>query len=73
MFSFLFFSFVYLSKAQFDIEKYDKEAFLIGTLNDYLGFQRVFTEKSDSFYYQRVYYYSNNGLKLALFVDSLFN
>lgn len=69
-FSFLFCSF--LSKAQFDNVKYDKESFLIGTLNEYMGYQRTFTNKDD-FNYQRVDIMSKYDLKNALFIDSLFS
>lgn len=58
-----------LSKAQFDGEKYDKESFLIGMLNEYNGYQRTFTNRDDS-YYQRVDIMS---LKNSLFIDSIFN
>lgn len=68
--NFLFFSF--LLKAQFDNKKYDKEFFLIGTLNEYMGYQRTFS-KSDYFYYQRIDIMSKNDLKYALFIDSLFS
>ena len=30
-------SFCLLAKAQFDAEKYDKECFLVGTLDEYMG------------------------------------
>lgn len=48
---FLFCSF--LLKAQFDSQKYDKESFLIGTVSEYMGYQRTFTARDD-FYYKRV-------------------
>ena len=60
------------TKAQFDNEKYDKEYFLIGILNEYMGYPRTFT-KRDDFYYQRVGIMSKDNLKLALFIDSMFN
>ena len=61
-----------LSKAQFDGEKYDKESFLIGMLNEYMGYQRTFTNRDD-FYYQRVDIMSKHNLKNSLFIDSMFN
>ena len=61
-----------LSKAQFDGEKYDKESFLIGMLNEYMGYQRTFTNRDD-FYYQRVDIMSKHDLKNSLFIDSMFN
>ena len=70
LFVFLFCSF--LLKAQFDNKKYDKESFLIGTLNEYMGYQRTFTN-GDNFYYQRVDIMGENDLKHALFIDSLFS
>lgn len=68
--NFLLYSF--LIKAQFDNEKYNKEIFLIGTLNDYMGYQRTFTNGND-FYYERIDIMSKHDLKFALFIDSLFN
>jgi len=59
-------------KAQFDNEKYDKESFLIGTLNEYMYYQRTFSNGS-KFYNQRVDIMSQNDLQHALFIDSLFN
>jgi len=70
VFTFLFYSFSL--QAQFDNEKYDKESFLIGTLNEYMNYQRTFTNGS-KFYYQRVDIMSQGDLKHALFIDSLFN
>jgi len=70
LFIFLFSS--CLLKAQFDNEKYDKESFLIGTLNEYMNYQRTFTN-GDSFYYQRVDIMGQDELKNALFIDSLFS
>lgn len=70
---FMFFTLVFTCKAQFNSTLYDKEAFLIGTLDDYLGYQRTFNAESDSFYYQKVDIYSKDELKTALFIDSLFN
>jgi len=59
-------------KAQFDNQKYDKEFFLIGTLNEYMGYQRTFTN-ADDFYYQRIDIMGKKDLQKALFIDSLFN
>ena len=60
------------AKAQFDQKNFDKESFLIGTLSEYMGYQRTFTN-GDDFYYQRVDIMSQQGLKHALFIDSMFN
>lgn len=60
------------SKAQFDDTKYDKECFLVGLLNEYMGYQRTFSS-NDDFYYQRIDIMGRNDLKNALFIDSLFN
>lgn len=68
--SFLFCSF--FLRAQFNSEKYDKEFFLIGTLNEYMGYQRTHTY-ADNFYYQRVDILSKDELKHTLFIDSLFS
>lgn len=50
----------------------EKEAFLMGTLDDYMGRNQMFTAKADSFYYQMVDIYFQSEYKLALFIDSLF-
>lgn len=71
----LFFSFLLsslMSFAQFDDKKFDKESFLIGMLNEYMGYQRTFTN-GDNFYYQRVDIMGKDELKKALFIDSLFS
>lgn len=60
------------AKAQFDQKKFDKESFLIGTLSEYMGYQRTFTNKDD-FYYQRVDIMSQQELKRAIFIDSMFH
>lgn len=60
------------AKAQFDPAKFDKESFLIGTLSEYMGYQRTFTNKDD-FYYQRVDIMSQQELKRAIFIDSMFH
>lgn len=71
---FVFFSFVFPCRAQFNSALYDKEAFLIGTLDDYMGYLRTFTAGSASSIYQRVDIYNRTGSKrIALFMDSLFN
>ena len=69
---FLFCSF--LLKAQFDDEKYDKESFLIGTLVEYMNYQRTFTDNGMGSYYQIVdRFLGQDELRNALFIDSLFN
>jgi hypothetical protein len=60
------------SKAQFDNVKYDKESFLIGTLDEYMGYQRVFKAGVDDFNYHRVDIYFQDELKNALYIDSIF-
>lgn len=70
----MLFAFSFTSKAQFDSEKYDKLAFLIGTLSDYMGYQRTFNANSVTSLYQRVDIYRKKGsLNFALFIDSLFS
>ncbi len=59
------------AKAQFDATTYDKEKFLIGTLNEYMGYDRSFTPRH-SFDYQRIDILHQEELKNALFIDSLF-
>lgn len=71
----LLFILIFLSiplKAQFNAEKYDKQSFLVGTLNEYTGYQRTFTPR-DNFYYRRVDIMNKNDIKKALFLDSLFS
>jgi hypothetical protein len=55
-----------------ELESFDKECFLIGTLNDYLGHQQTF-ESLDSFYLHQVDIYSQHEEKISAFIDSLFN
>ena len=62
-----------LSKAQFDSEKYDKESFLLGMLDEYMGYQRVFKPGVDDFNYHRVDIYGQGDLKTVVFIDSLFH
>lgn len=59
-------------KAQFDNSKYEKETFLIGILNEYMGHQVTFTNGND-YYYQRVDIIAKHNLNRALFIDSLFS
>ncbi len=61
-----------ISPAQFKTKQYDKEALLIGTLNEYMGYQRTFSS-GNTFYFQRIDIISRNELKHALFIDSLFS
>lgn len=68
--NFLFCTF--LLKAQLNSAKYDKESFILGTLDEYMGYQRTFTNR-DSFSYQRVDILGEDELKHALFIDSLFS
>ena len=42
------------AKAQFDVEKYDKECFLVRTLDEYMGYDRTFEVKGEDAFYQRV-------------------
>jgi hypothetical protein len=62
-----------LMKAQFDTQKYDKESFLLGTLNEYMGYQRVFKAGVDDFDYHQVDICLQSNLKDLLFIDSLFH
>lgn len=62
----------FLLQAQFDSHTYDKESFLIGTVSEYMGYQRTFTGRDD-FLYHRVDILSQDELQLALFIDSLFS
>lgn len=69
----LFSSFSLLAKAQFDVEKYDKECFLVGTLDEYMGYDRTFEVKGEDAFYQRVEKYRLNELSTVLFLSSLFD
>jgi hypothetical protein len=66
----LFFS--SLSFAQFNFAKYDKESFLIGTLDDYMGHQQTFINSGDGFYFQMVDIFFQGEMKKAQLIDSLF-
>lgn len=61
------------SKAQFNSNKYDKLFFLLGSVDDYMGYERTFNAASDSFCFQRVDIYYQEELKTALFINSLFS
>lgn len=66
-----FFLFVCLSaEAQFDSEKYDKERFLVGALDEYPDRQPAFTAVINEF---SAYKTEEGDLKSLLFIDSLFN
>lgn len=58
-----------LSFGQFNFEK---ESFLIGTLDDYMGHHQTFNPTGDKFYYQMVDIYFQDEKKIALLIDSLF-
>ena len=68
----IFLTISFSSKAQFDEKRYDKESFLIGTLNEYMGYQRTFSNGDNSLY-QRVDIMRQENLKKVLFIDSLFS
>lgn len=65
----LFFSL--LSDAQFNAQKYDKMAFLVGSLDEFEGYQRTFTA-DDDYYYQRVDIYTQEEIRTTMFVRHLF-
>ena len=44
-----------LGFAQLNSQDLDKESFLLGTLDDYMGHQQTFTASKDSFYYQGIF------------------
>lgn len=58
-----------LSFGQFNFEK---ESFLIGTLDEYMGHQQTFNSTGDKFYYQMVDIYFQDEKKIAFLIDSLF-
>ncbi|MDR2953690.1 MAG: hypothetical protein LBV43_01245 [Prevotella sp.] len=57
---------------QLDLSNFDKESFLIGTLDDYMGRQQTFTASVDSFDFQKVDIYAQSEKGIALLIDSLF-
>lgn len=57
--------------AQFDSVKYDKEAFLLGALNNYYGPEKTFDNK-DKNYFQLVDIVHKNNYAYAIFIKSLF-
>ena len=70
--SFLFLAFSVLAFGQLNLSGVDKQSFLIGTLDDYMGHQQTVTATTDSSYYQLVDIYTQNQKDLALLIDSLF-
>lgn len=59
-------------KAQLDNKKYDKKSFLVGTLDEYNGYKRVFVAGIDDSNYNKVDIYTQDQLKFGMFIDSLF-
>jgi DNA-binding transcriptional regulator WhiA len=70
--SLLFLAYSGFALAQPDLSELDKQCFLIGTLDDYMGHQQTFTATIDSSYYQMVDVYFQNQKNIALLIDSLF-
>ncbi|GAA4439620.1 hypothetical protein GCM10023091_22110 [Ravibacter arvi] len=68
---FIFFLPAISASAQFKNGKYDQHSFLLGLLNEYMGYQRTFVE--GGFYYQKVDILHKSELNLAVFLDSLFS
>lgn len=66
---FAFCTLVVQGQAKFNL---DKEMFLIGTLDDYMGHQQTFNAHSDSFYYKMVDIYFQQEKNIALFIKKLF-
>lgn len=65
------------AKAQFDDKKYEKESFLVGLLNEYMGYKRIFVPESEGYhydYYEKVETFTDRyAPHFALFIDSLFS
>lgn len=68
----LLLSFFFNGVALGQLNDFDKEAFLVGTLDDYMGRQQTRTANADNFHYQKVDIYFQNENKIALLIDSLF-
>lgn len=65
--------FLFLSGMAYgQVSNIDKEAFLVGTLDEYMGRRQAFTSKIDRSYYQMVDIYFQKEHKLASLIDSLF-
>lgn len=64
-------------KAQFDNKKYDKESFVVGLLNEYMGYKRIFVPESEGYHYDFLAKVESFPFKYApnyaLFIDSLFS
>jgi len=70
--SLLFLAYSGLALGQLNLSGLDKQSFLIGTLDDYMGHQQTLTATTDSTYYQMVDVYTQNQKDIALLIDSLF-
>ncbi len=70
--SLLFLVFSGLAFAQLNLSGLDKQSFLIGTLDDYMGHQQTLTATNDSTYFLLVDVYAQNQKDIALLIDSLF-
>jgi hypothetical protein len=70
--SLLLLTFSVLTFAQLNLSGLDKQSFLTGTLDDYMGHQQTLTATTDSTYYQLVDVYTQNQKNIALLIDSLF-
>lgn len=71
--SLLFLAMSGLAFGQLNLAGLDKQSFLIGTLDDYMGHQQTFTASNDSGCYQFVDVYSQNQKYIALLIDSLYS
>jgi len=70
--SLLLLTFSVLTFAQLNLSGLDKQCFLVGTLDDYMGHQQTLTATTDSTYFQMVDVYTQDKKNIALLVDSLF-
>jgi len=57
---------------QLNEKKYDPYCFLIGTLNEYMGYSRIFEPSKDTYYFNKINSYDRNQLNDAVFVQQLF-
>ena len=71
--SLLFLTFSGLAFGQLDLFGFDKQSFLIGTLDDYMGHQQTLTATTDSTCFLFVDVYAQDQKDIALLIDSIFS
>ena len=61
-----------LAFGQINLSEIDKQCFLLGTIDDYMGHQQTMSSGKDSTYYQLVDIYRQSEKDITLLIDSLF-